>query len=140
MKISENKIIEWFLRLALSAGLLSAVADRLGLWPSAISVWGNWENFIVYTEKINPLIPTALIPFLAYTATAFEIIFGLLLLTTIQTIWAARATGCLLLLFALAMAFSSSIKAPLDYSVFCASAGAFGLSKLVRNNSMSRKT
>ena len=32
------------------------------------------------------------------------------------------------------MAFSLSVKAPLDYSVFAASAGAFALSILTKNN------
>jgi thiosulfate dehydrogenase (quinone) large subunit len=134
MKISENKIVEWFLRFALSLGLLSAVADRLGFWPKAISVWGNWENFVAYTQKINPIVPSALIPLLAYTATALEIIFGFLLLTKFKTVWIAKGTGYLLLLFALAMTFSNGIKAPLDYSVFCASAGAFALSFLSKVN------
>jgi thiosulfate dehydrogenase (quinone) large subunit len=134
MKISEHKIIEWFLRIALSAGLLSAVADRFGVWSKKVSAWGNWENFIAYTQKINPLIPNNFIPFFAYTATALEIAFGILLLTNFKTIWIARGCGCLLLLFALAMTFSNGIKAPLDYSVFCASAGAFALSVLVEKS------
>jgi thiosulfate dehydrogenase (quinone) large subunit len=131
MKITQNLVIECFLRLALSAGLLSAVADRFGLWSKEVSAWGNWENFVAYTQKINPLITSNIIPLFAYIATALEIIFGILLLTNFKTIWFARGCGCLLLLFGLAMTFSSGIKGPLDYSVFCASAGAFALSVLV---------
>ena len=40
----------------------------------------------------------------------------------------AKLSGFLLLLFALAMTFSSGIKGPLDFSVFSASAAAFALS------------
>lgn len=53
--------IKLFLRLALSFSFLSAVADRFGLWPAQISVWGNWENFIAYTQVINPWLPEALV-------------------------------------------------------------------------------
>lgn len=38
-----------------------------------------------------------------------------------------RLSGVLLLFFALAMTFSTSLKGALDYSVFTASAGAFAL-------------
>ncbi len=132
MTLSKNKVIEWFLRLALSAGLLSAVADRFGLWSKEVSAWGNWESFVAYTQKINPLISAKFIPILAYSATALEIAFGVLLLTNFKTTWVARGCGILLLLFALSMTFSNSIKAPLDYSVFCASASAFALSLIVQ--------
>jgi uncharacterized membrane protein YphA (DoxX/SURF4 family) len=134
MKLSQTKIIEWFIRFSLSAGLLSAVADRIGLWPKSVSAWGNWVNFVAYTQQINSFVPASLIPFLAYGATFFEVAFGLLLLTNFKTMWVARACGFLLLLFALSMAFSLNIKAPLDYSVFCASSAAFALSILVQKN------
>ncbi len=131
MKISELKIIEWFLRLSLSAGFLSAVADRFGLWSKELSAWGTWGSFIAYTQKINPLIPQSAIPFLAGTATFLELIFAVGLLSNFKTSFIAKCSGFLLLLFALAMTFSTSIKVPLDYSVFCASASAFALSVLV---------
>lgn len=40
----------------------------------------------------------------------------------------AKLSGILLLIFALAISFSSGIKGAFDYSVFAASAGAFALS------------
>lgn len=132
MKISEIKIVEWFLRLSLSAGLLSAVADRFGLWDKAHSAWGNWGNFVTYTKTLNPLFPDAVIPFLAGISTFLEIAFGIGLLLNFKTAVVAKGCGCLLLLFALAMTFSNSIKAPLDYSVFCASAAAFALSVITK--------
>ena len=132
MTLLEHKISEWFLRIALSAGFLSASADRFGLWPKNVSAWGNWESFVNYTKNLNPFAPDSLIPFLAYTATGLEIALGVLLLTNFQTKWVARASGALLLLFALSMTFSNSIKTPLDYSVFTGSAAAFALSLLVQ--------
>lgn len=132
MKISEVKIAEWFLRIALSAGFLSATADRFGLWAKDISAWGNWQSFVDYTKSLNPLVPDSFIPFLAYSATALEIILGILLLTNFKTNWVAKASSILLLLFALSMTFSKSIKVPLDYSVFSGSAAAFALSIIVQ--------
>ncbi len=128
MKVREIKIVEWFLRIALSAGFLSAVADRFGLWSKDVSAWGNWENFLKYTQTLNPYIPANIIPLLGYAATALEILLGILLLINFKTPLVAKASGILLLLFALSMTFSKSIKVPLDYSVFCAAAAAFALS------------
>ena len=51
-----KKIIKIFLRLGIGVGFLSAVADRFGLWPAEVSAWGNWENFLAYTQLINPII------------------------------------------------------------------------------------
>lgn len=132
MKFQERKIAEWFLRISLSAGFLSATADRFGLWPKEVSAWGNWQSFVMYTKSLNPFVPDSLAPILAYAATGFEIILGILLLTNFKTNWVAKASSVLLLLFALAMTFSKSIKAPLDYSVFTGSAAAFALSVLVQ--------
>ena len=46
----------WFLRIALAAGFLSAVADRFGLWgpPGTPGVaWGNWSEFLDYVAALN---------------------------------------------------------------------------------------
>jgi uncharacterized membrane protein YphA (DoxX/SURF4 family) len=126
-EIMNNKLIKLFLRLAISAGFLSAVADRFGWWSKEISAWGNWENFVAYTQTINPWMPTAVIPTLAIIATVAEIIFALFLIIGFKTELFAKLSGYLLLIFGLSMAFSVGIKAPLDYSVFGASAGAFAL-------------
>lgn len=130
MKSTSATIVEWFLRLSLSAGLLSAVADRFGLWGAERSAWGDWGSFLAYTQQINPWVPAFLIPALGAVATGLEAALGIMLLTTWRTGLIAKATGVLLLLFALAMATSSSIKSPLDASVFSASAAAFALSLL----------
>jgi len=132
MKLSENKIAEWFLRISLSAGFLSASADRFGMWPKDISAWGNWHSFVDYTKSLMPFVPNGIVPVFACIATGLEILFGILLLTTFKTKWVAKASAILLLLFALSMTMSKSIKAPLDYSVFTASAAALVLSILVK--------
>ena len=131
MKNLQIKIAEWFLRLSLSAGFLSATADRFGLWSKENSAWGDWQSFVAYTKTLNPYAPEALVPFLAYAATGFEIALGILLLTTFKTVWVARASCALLSIFASSMTIAKSIKAPLDYSVFTAAAAAFALSIIV---------
>ena len=130
MKSTPARIVEWFLRLSLNAGLLSAVADRFGLWGPERSAWGDWGSFLAYTQQINPWVPASLIPALGAVATGLEAVLAILLLTAWRTSLIAKATGVLLLMFALAMATASSIKSPLDASVFSASAAAFALSLL----------
>ena len=121
------KLIKLFLRFALAASFLSAVADRFGLWGAEISVWGNWENFLAYTAMINPWFPESFIPALGLIATVAEVIFALCLLIGFKTELFAKLSGVLLLLFALSMTFSTGIKGSFDYSVFSASAATFAL-------------
>ncbi len=116
---------EWFLRLALSFAFLSAVADRFGLWgaPGAPGVaWGDWPHFMKYFSRLNPLLPETLHSLVAGLATAAEALLGVGLLLPW---WTAAASGALLVSFALAMTFVLGPKAPLDYSVWTAAAGAF---------------
>jgi uncharacterized membrane protein YphA (DoxX/SURF4 family) len=122
------KRIKLFLRIGIGIGFLSAAADRFGLWPSEISAWGNWENFLNYTELINPFIPKMLIPTVGIIATSAEILFGVCLIIGFKTELVAKFSGYLMLIFALAISFSTGIKGAFDYSVFAASAGAFALS------------
>lgn len=135
MKLPGQKAAEWFLRIALSLGFLSAVADRFGLWSKEVSVWGNWNNFIAYTQAINPWMPHSLINFIGWFVTILEIVLAVGLLTNIKTPLVAKITGLLLLIFGLAMTFFLNIKAPLDYSVFVGSAAAFLLSYIAKNKS-----
>ena len=119
-----------FLRLALGASFCSAVADRFGLWgrhgdPGV--AWGDFAHFVAYTGQLNWFAPAALIPPLAWMATLAEIVLGLALIAGLFTRLAAVLSGILLLLFALAMTFALGLKAPLDFSVFSASAAAFAL-------------
>ena len=123
----DRKTIKLFLRLAISTGFLSAVADRFGWWNKEIAVWGNWNNFLEYTQLINPWIPNSLIPTLGIVVTAAEIIFAVFLIMGFKTELFAKLSGILLLLFALSMTFSIGIKGTFDYSVFSASAAAFAL-------------
>lgn len=120
--------IKLFLRFALAAGFLSAVADRFGLWREEVSVWGNWKNFLDYTRLINPWFPDSFILPLGVIATGAEVLLAIFLLLGFKTELSAKATGFLLLIFGLSMTFSTGIKGALDYSVFSACAAAFALS------------
>lgn len=122
-----------YLRIALGATMLSAVADRLGFWGAPLEPgvgWGNWENFVANTADLNSFMPATLIPFLAIVATVLELSFSLLLITGFKTRIAAFGTGCLLSAFALAMTISYGIKGALDYSVFIGSAAGFMLATI----------
>ena len=125
-----NNILKLFLRLSLGLGFLSAVGDRFGTWPKKVSTWGNWESFLSTTRELIPVDAENIVIIFAVIATAAEIILGIFLIAGIKTKLTAQFSGVLLFLFGLAMAYSYGIKAPLDYSVFAASAAAFSLSTM----------
>lgn len=121
------------LRIVLGITMLSAVADRFGLWgaPGSNGVaWGNWENFVIYTQTLNPFANKATAEVLGAIATFFEILLSLLLLFGFKTRLAALGTTFLMLLFTIAMAISVSIKAPFDYSVLTSAAAALLLANI----------
>lgn len=124
----DSKWVKLFLRLAISSGFLSAVADRFGWWGKEVSAWGNWDNFLEYTGVLNTWFPESMIPFMGTMATLAEIVFAIALIIGFKTELFAKLSGVLLLIFALSMAISIGIKAPFDYSVFIASGAAFSLS------------
>ena len=123
----DHKIIKLFLRLAIALGFLSAVADRFGYWGPENSTWGTWDNFLGYTQMINPWFPDALIPAIGTLATVAEVLFALGLILGIKTEFFAKLSGWLLLIFALSMTFSTGLKGALDYAVYTAAAAAFAL-------------
>jgi putative oxidoreductase len=112
-----------YARLAIGVAFLSAVADRFGLWGRH-GDWGNFATFTQYTARVNSFMPAALIPFLAWTSTAAELLLGIALILGLWLRWVALSSAILLFMFGMAMAISFGIKSPLDYSVFSASAGA----------------
>ena len=135
------RIATWYLRLALGVGFLSAVADRLGIWCTTGTsqvAWGDWSHFCAYTAKLNWFLPKALIPAVAWLSTLAETFFGLALVFGWFLRPVAFASAGLLSLFALAMVTGIGVKAPLDYSVFSAAAGAMLLASIsevqVRSN------
>ena len=119
------------LRLALGAAFLSAVADRFGQWGANGEpgvAWGDFAHFTAYTATLNWFAPEGLIPALAWAATVAEVALGLGLIFGLYTRASALLSALLLLLFAAAMTLALGVKAPLNYSVFSAAAGALLLS------------
>src|SRR5262245_56173538 len=125
----------WFLRPSIAGGFLASVADRFGIWgpPGTPNVaWGAWAPFVEYTAKLNWFAPAPIVSFLAWAATFGEIMVAVGLIMGWPLRWFALGSGLLLLFFALAMTFALGINAPLNYSVFAASAGAFFLGASTR--------
>jgi putative oxidoreductase len=127
-----NQAITWlhwqrsgilYARIALGAAFLSGIASRFGLYGKNVG-YGNFANFVKYTAEVNSFMPAFSIPFLAWSATAAELVLGIALILGAWPRWIALGSALLLALFGIAMAISFGIKSPLDYSVFSASAAA----------------
>jgi thiosulfate dehydrogenase (quinone) large subunit len=124
------KFVSVYLRLALGTAFLSAVADRFGLWgpPGARNVgWGDFAHFMSYTAQLSPWAPPAVIPVLAWLATAAETVLGIALVLGFLARLAGLLSGIVLLLFALGMCVGTGVKSALAYSVFSGSAAGFAL-------------
>lgn len=125
-------LVPVFARLALAAGFLSAVADRLGLWgpPGADGVaWGAFGPFLDSTATLNPWFPDAWIPAVGVLVTAAEVVVGLALLAGWRTRIAGAAAGFLLLAFGVGMTVGTGLKSALDASVFAAAAAGLLLAR-----------
>lgn len=125
--IELRQIAKLFLRLTVAASMLSSVADRFGIWAKELCMWGDMDKFVAYTQSLIPYIPANAVPVLAWTATVLEVLLPLCLLVGLKLKWTASLSGLMILVFAIAMATSVGIKAPLNYSAFTASAAAFGI-------------
>lgn len=137
MKISKSTdekhytFAEILLRLALGIAFIYAVLDRIGWLGPADGkniAWGNWEAFLDYTHILLPILNRTISDIFGWIATIAEVAFGILLIIGYKTRFAALASFALLLGFGICMALSLGLKAPFNYSVFSASAGALLLS------------
>ncbi|WP_312339299.1 hypothetical protein [Sphingobacterium sp.] len=116
-----------FVRIAVSTAFLSAVADRLGLWgaPGAAHVsWGNWANFVAYSNTLNFFVPESFGNILAIGATLLDVL-AILLLIGYKLRFTAFVAGILLISFAMVMTLSLGIKSTFDYSVWVGAAACF---------------
>jgi putative oxidoreductase len=112
-----------YARIALGAAFLSGIGSRFGLYGKNVG-YGNFANFVKYTAEVNSFMPAFTIPFLAWSATAAELVLGIALTLGVWPRWVTLGSAALLALFGITMAISFGIKSPLDYSVFSASAAA----------------
>jgi uncharacterized membrane protein YphA (DoxX/SURF4 family) len=121
--INWDRVGVLYARIALGAAFLSAVASRFGLWDRTLDL-RHFANFIQYTAEVNSFLPAAIIPLLAWAATAAETSCGILLILGLWPRCVSLASAILLALFGTAMAISFGVKSPMDYSVFSASGAA----------------
>jgi uncharacterized membrane protein YphA (DoxX/SURF4 family) len=132
-RVRSTKLAAVFLRLALAAGFLSAVADRFGLWgpPGTPGVgWGGFASFIDYTGQLLWFLPATLVPAAGWAATVLEVALAVGLLVGVRLRVVALATGVLLSMFAVTMTVALGPEPPLSYSVWSAAAAAFLLASL----------
>jgi putative oxidoreductase len=117
-------IAQLLLRLAIGIGFLLPVFDRFGLFgkPGEPNVvWGDWTNFVAYTNVLIPYVSPTIAYFLGSIATALELVFGLMLIVGYKTKYAAYGSFALTLSFASSMMYSLHIRAPFNFSVFVVS-------------------
>lgn len=122
------KLAILYVRIALAASFLSAVADRFGLWGAAGTgevAWGSFSAFVDYTGILLWFLPKSLVVVSAWLATILEVLLAIGLLIGYRLRLVALASCLLLLAFALTMAFGSGAEGPLSYSVWTASAASF---------------
>ena len=112
-----------YARVVLGTAFLSAVASRFGLWDKTVDM-KHFANFLQYAAQVLSFVPTAFVPLLAWTATAFETTLGTLLILGLWPRWVSLASAVLLAMFGTAMAISFGVQSPMDYSVFSASSAA----------------
>ncbi len=114
-----------FLRMALSIGFIWPVMDRVG-WlgapGSGTVAWGDWNNFVTYTNTLMPFLNRDLTNIMALIATGAEVVFGLCLIVGFKIRIVALFSSILTMIFALCMAIFISPDAPLNYPVFVFSA------------------
>lgn len=114
-------IAQLILRLALGAGFLLPVMDRLG-WlgaPGTSGVaWGDWTHFVDYTNTLIPFVNKPIANLMALGATMAELIFGILLIIGLKIKEVALGAALLTLSFGLCMAIFIRIGAPFTYPVF----------------------
>jgi len=128
-----SNIPQLFLRLALGIGFILPVLDRLGVLGAAGvhgNAWGNWANFVTYTNTLMPFLGRSTTGVIALLATIAEALFGILLIIGYKTKLTAFGSFALTLIFALCMAIFMGPRIPFNYSVFADSAGALLLSTI----------
>ena len=138
MRITASRLTSYltvFLRLALAASYLSSVTSRFGLWGEDVG-WGNYANFLDYTAKVNPFLPSSAIPAIGRTVDVAEISFAVLLVLGVRIRETAFLSGVMLFLFAFGMNLGIGVISTLDHSVYTASAASFLLA-IHRESSLS---
>src|SRR6516162_694502 len=96
-RVRSTSLAAVFLRLALAAPFLSAVADRFGLWGPAGTpgvAWGGFDPFLA-TGKLLWYLPAGLVPAAGWVATVLEATLAVGLLAGVRLRAVALASGIL---------------------------------------------
>jgi uncharacterized membrane protein YphA (DoxX/SURF4 family) len=129
--LNATGIPQFILRLALGAGFVLPVMDRLGLLgpPGAPNVsWGDWKHFIEYNHTLIPFASHSMTNVLGIIATTAESVFGVCLILGFKTRIVALGAAFLTFTFGLCMAIFIGIFAPFGYPVFVFTGAALVLS------------
>lgn len=127
------QIAQLLLRYSIAIGFLLPVLDRLGYFGSpgeANVTWGNWNNFVAYTQQLMPYVNLKTASFCGFVATATEVVCCVFLLVGYKVRYTALASFGLTLIFALSMMFFLHFRAPFNFSVFVVSFASLLLSTL----------
>jgi len=122
-----------FLRIALGAGFLLPVMDRLGFFggPGTTGVaWGDWPHFVDYSQTLMPFLSRQVASLMGGAATFAEIVFGICLVLGFRTKLMGAGAALLTFVFALFMMTSLGLSAPFDYPVFVFTGGGLVLAGL----------
>lgn len=117
-------IAQLILRFSLGIGFMMPVLDRFGYFgkPGDPGVgWGNWTNFIGYTNQLMPYIDVSTASYFGLIATVLELIFSIFLIAGYKIRYVALGSFILTLIFALSMMFFVHFRAPFNFSVFVVS-------------------
>lgn len=131
--MNKQDCAQLLLRFAIGIGFILPVLDRLGILgsPGDPNVgWGNWTNFIDYTNSLMPYLNKSLANIMGWIATIAEAVFGILLIIGFKTRTVALGSFALTLAFALSMLFFAGYRAPFNYSVFVCSTASFLLASI----------
>jgi putative oxidoreductase len=127
--------LQLILRLALGIGFILPVSDRPGYLgaPGAKGVsWGNWNNFVIYTNSLTPFLNNTFANIAGIIVTTTEIVFGIGLIIGYKTAYMAVGSALLTAIFAISMAMFLGILAPFNYPVLVFTGAAWLLSKTDR--------
>ncbi|RYY57463.1 MAG: DoxX family membrane protein [Chitinophagaceae bacterium] len=130
---TSRDISQLLLRVFISLGFIFPVLDRLGYLGAAGvngNAWGNWNNFIGYTQTLMPYFNQATTSVMGTAATILEALFAIGLLLGFKTRLMAIGSGLLTFAFAVSMLLFADYRAPLTYSVFVVSFASFLLASL----------
>ncbi|MDQ0106905.1 putative membrane protein YphA (DoxX/SURF4 family) [Chitinophaga terrae (ex Kim and Jung 2007)] len=114
-------MVKLIARIALAAGFILPILDRLGvLGPEGTTgvAWGNWHAFAAYTNKLIPFVNAGIANVFAVIATVLEGLLALGLLIGYRVKWMGLGTSLITLIFGLFMFFSLGPMAPFNYPVY----------------------